>query len=56
LSGDLQNASEVMAAIQGIDAVFHVASRVGIWGDYDEYYRRMLSALEMSSRRAAPTA
>lgn len=28
-----------MAAFQGIDAVFHVASRVGIWGDYDEYYR-----------------
>jgi len=39
ICGDLQNASEVMAAFQGIDAVFHVASRVGIWGDYDEYYR-----------------
>ncbi|MDI6743600.1 MAG: NAD-dependent epimerase/dehydratase family protein [Smithella sp.] len=37
--GDLQNASDVTAAFKGMDAVFHVASRVGIWGIYDEYYR-----------------
>ena len=39
MCGDLRNDSDVAAAFRGMDVVFHVASRVGIWGDYDEYYQ-----------------
>ncbi len=39
ICGNLQNAADVVAAFKGMDVVFHVASRVGIWGDYDKYYR-----------------
>lgn len=39
ICGDLQNEADVSAAFKGMNVVFHVASRVGIWGDYDEYYR-----------------
>jgi nucleoside-diphosphate-sugar epimerase len=39
ICGDLQNEADVAAAFKGMDVVFHVASRVGIWGDYEEYYR-----------------
>lgn len=39
ICGDLQNEKDVAAAFKGMDVVFHVASRVGIWGDYNEYYR-----------------
>lgn len=39
ICGDLQNEADVLAAFKGMDVVFHVASRVGIWGDYDDYYR-----------------
>lgn len=38
LRGNLQNEGDVLKAFQGMDAVFHVASRVGIWGDYNDYY------------------
>ena len=39
ICGDLQNEADVLAAFKGMDVVFHVASCVGIWGDYEEYYR-----------------
>lgn len=39
IGGNLQNEADVTAAFKGMDVVFHVASRVGIWGDYDKYYR-----------------
>lgn len=39
INGDLADAAAVSAAVQGFDAVFHVAARPGIWGDYDDYYR-----------------
>lgn len=39
ICGNLQNEADVAAAFQGMDVVFHVASRVGIWGAYDEYYQ-----------------
>jgi len=39
ICGNLQNASDVITAFRGMDAVFHVASRVGIWGEYEDYYR-----------------
>lgn len=37
--GDLINKSEVENACQDMDAVFHVAARVGIWGPYKEFFR-----------------
>jgi len=37
--GDLQDAEAVRAACAGMDAVFHVAARPGIWGDWDSFYQ-----------------
>jgi nucleoside-diphosphate-sugar epimerase len=37
--GDLADPASVAAAVQGCDAVFHVAAKPGIWGDYEEYHR-----------------
>lgn len=39
LRGDLADPAQVRAAVEGCDAVFHVAGRVGIWGTYEDYYR-----------------
>jgi len=39
LCGNLQREADVLSAFKGMDAVFHVASRVGIWGDREEYYQ-----------------
>lgn len=39
IRGNLQNETEVIAAFKAMDVVFHTASRVGIWGDYEEYYK-----------------
>ena len=37
--GDLADAAAVSAAVRGCDAVFHVAARPGIWGDYTAYHQ-----------------
>jgi len=39
ICGDLQDKAGVVAAFKGMDIVFHVASRVGIWGDYNDFYQ-----------------
>ena len=36
---DLTNAGAVEDAIQGRDAVFHVAAKAGVWGSMDDYFR-----------------
>lgn len=36
--GDLADRGAVIAACCGIDCMFHVASRVGIWGPWREFY------------------
>ncbi|MEZ5990725.1 MAG: NAD-dependent epimerase/dehydratase family protein [Planctomycetota bacterium] len=36
--GDLRNQDEVSNAINGADAVFHVAAKAGVWGPRDEYF------------------
>lgn len=36
--GDLQNYDAVLKAVSQVDAVFHMASKVGMWGAYDDYY------------------
>lgn len=38
IRGDVADRETVTFACQGIDCVFHVASRVGIWGAWREYY------------------
>ena len=38
ISGDLANLDDVKRACQGVEAVFHVASRPGVWGKYTDYY------------------
>jgi 2-alkyl-3-oxoalkanoate reductase len=38
IRGDLADRETVTFACQGIECVFHVASRVGIWGPWREYY------------------
>lgn len=37
--GDLSKSEEIDNACRGIDTVFHVAAKVGIWGDYSDFYR-----------------
>ena len=36
--GDLTDAAVVTAACEGVDAVFHVAARAGVWGSWESYY------------------
>ena len=37
--GDLPDAPAVSAACEGVDAVFHVAARAGVWGSWESYYQ-----------------
>ena len=37
--GDVADPAAVASAVQGCDAVFHVAAKPGIWGDYEDYHR-----------------
>ena len=39
VQGDIADAAAVAAAVHGCDAVFHVAAKPGIWGEYADYYR-----------------
>lgn len=36
--GDLRDRERTMAACAGMDVVYHVAGKAGIWGPWDEYY------------------
>jgi len=38
LRGNLQDAAAVQQACAGMDTVFHVAAKAGLWGPWDEYY------------------
>jgi nucleoside-diphosphate-sugar epimerase len=37
--GDLTDRDATLAACRGMDAVFHVAGKTGIWGAWSDYYR-----------------
>ena len=37
--GDLAELKAVVRAVEGCDAVFHVAAKAGVWGKWDDYYR-----------------
>lgn len=38
LQGDLASAEDALHACQGMDAVFHVAAKAGVWGPWDAYF------------------
>ncbi len=35
----LDDAAAVRAACSGVESVFHVAAKVGVWGRYDDFFR-----------------
>lgn len=37
--GDLADAQAVSDAVAGVDAVFHVAAKAGVWGSWESYYQ-----------------
>ncbi len=39
IQGDISDQHAVMQAVKGMDLVFHVAAKPGLWGDYSEYYQ-----------------
>lgn len=39
LCGDMTDPAVVTAACEGVDAVFHVAARAGVWGNWESYYQ-----------------
>ena len=38
ICGDLSDAAAIGAACQGMDAVFHVAAKAGVWGSWESFY------------------
>ncbi len=39
IQGDLSDKNAVEKALSGMDIVYHVAAKPGVWGTYDEYYK-----------------
>lgn len=39
IQGDISNTVAIENAVKGVDTVYHVAAKAGIWGDYRDYYR-----------------
>lgn len=37
--GSIENKQDIKKALDGVDVVFHVASKIGMWGDYQDFYR-----------------
>ena len=37
--GDIKDLTTVINAVEGCDAIFHVAAKAGVWGDYEDYYQ-----------------
>jgi nucleoside-diphosphate-sugar epimerase len=44
--GDIAEYSDVLKAVSGCDLVFHVASKPGMWGAYETYYRPNVTGTE----------
>ena len=44
--GDIGDAPAVAQAVAGCEAVFHVAAKPGIWGDYADYHRANVTGTE----------
>ena len=39
MQGDIGDATVVASACEGVETVFHVAAKPGVWGRYETYYR-----------------
>ncbi len=39
VQGDIADRKSVITACENVEIVYHTASRVGVWGDYDDYYQ-----------------
>ena len=37
ITGDLANRDDVMRAVEGVDVVYHVAAKAGVWGAEQAY-------------------
>jgi nucleoside-diphosphate-sugar epimerase len=37
--GDISNPVAIENAAKGVDTVYHLAAKAGVWGDYKDYYR-----------------
>ncbi|MDO9565758.1 MAG: NAD-dependent epimerase/dehydratase family protein [Candidatus Desulfaltia sp.] len=46
VQGDLEDKDAVEGACKGIDLVFHVAAKAGVWGDYSEYFKTNVTGTE----------
>ena len=46
IQGDLADPQAVGQALTGVDTVFHVAAKPGIWGDFDDYFRVNVTGTE----------
>ena len=39
IKGDITNKDDIDKALNGIDVIFNVASKVGMWGKWDDFYK-----------------
>jgi len=39
INASLEDAAAVRASCAGMETVFHVAAKVGVWGRYEDFYR-----------------
>lgn len=39
IQGDISDPLQVDPAVEGVDIVFHVAAKAGVWGDFNDYYK-----------------
>lgn len=46
VQGNIANYSELVAAMQGCDLVFHVAAKAGVWGSKTEYFTPNLTGTQ----------
>ncbi len=46
LQGDLADPGVATRAVEGCDAVFHVAAKAGVWGAFEEYHRSNVLATQ----------
>ncbi len=44
--GDIADYNSVEKACEGMDVVFHIAAKAGVWGDYSDYYNANVKGTE----------
>ena len=46
IQGDIQDKDSVENAVDGMDVIFHVAAKPGIWGNYTDYFQTNVSGTQ----------